>query len=49
MPSSVATFDLFFVYKTQYGTHQMGNRDVNTTFPENLRYPVDAETATIRH
>jgi hypothetical protein len=38
---------LFFVYKTPYGTHQMGNRDVNTTFPENLRNPVDAQLAAV--
>ena len=26
----------------------MGNRDVNAPFPENLRDPMDAETATMR-
>jgi len=39
---------LFFVDKTPYGSHQMGHGDVNAPFPENLRDPVHAETATMR-
>src|SRR5580692_1699414 len=43
-----ATYSLFFVYKPPHSTHQMGNRNVNAPFPENLRDPVHAETATMR-
>jgi hypothetical protein len=43
-----ASHPLFFVDKTPDGSHQMGNRDVNTPFPENLRDPMNAETATVR-
>jgi hypothetical protein len=45
---SVTRSPLFFVYKTPYGKHGMRNRDVNTTFPENLRDPVDAQPAALR-
>jgi hypothetical protein len=38
-----ASHPLLFVDKTPDGSHQMGNRDVNAPFPENLRDPVDAE------
>ena len=39
---------LLFVDKTPYGAHQMGNRDVNAPFPENLRDPMHGETTTVR-
>ncbi len=37
------TGPLFFVDKTPDCTHQMGHGDINTTFPENLCDPVDAD------
>jgi hypothetical protein len=43
-----ASHPLFFVDKTPDGTHQMGHGNVHPAFPENLRDPVDAETAAMR-
>jgi hypothetical protein len=43
-----ATYSLFFVDKTPDGAHQMGHGNVDTPFPENLRDPMHAETATMR-
>jgi hypothetical protein len=43
-----AAYSLLFIQKAPDGTHQMGNRDVNTAFPENLRDPVHAQPATMR-
>jgi len=43
-----ATHSLFFVDKTPDGPHQMRHGNVNATFSENLRDPMDAETATMR-
>jgi hypothetical protein len=43
-----ATYSLSFVDKPPDGTHQMRHGDVNAPFPENLRDPMHAETATMR-
>ena len=45
--SGPLTGPLFFIHKAPDGTHQMGNRDVNTAFPENLRDPVDTEATAM--
>jgi hypothetical protein len=45
---NLAAGPLFFVDKTPEGAHQMGNRDVDTPFPENLCDPMHAEAATMR-
>jgi hypothetical protein len=37
----------FFVDKPPHSTHQMGHGNINTAFPENLRDPMHAETATV--
>jgi hypothetical protein len=39
---------LFFVDKTLDSTHQMGHGNIDPAFPENLRDPMHAETATMR-
>jgi hypothetical protein len=39
---------LYFVDKTPDGPRHMGNRKVDTAFPENLRDPVDPQAATKR-
>ena len=39
---------LLFVDEAPDGAHHMGNRDVDAPFPENLRNPMHAETATMR-
>jgi hypothetical protein len=43
-----ASRPLFFVDKTPDGPHQMRHGNVNAPFPENLRDPMHAETATMR-
>src|SRR5258708_1586658 len=43
-----ASHPLFFVDKTPDGSHQMRHGNVNTALPENLRDPVDAESAAVR-
>jgi hypothetical protein len=43
-----ASHPLFFVDKTPYGSHQMGHGDVDAPFPENLRDPMDAQSASVR-
>ena len=42
------TGPLLFVDKTSDGPDQVGNRDIHTPLPENLRDPVDAEPTTMR-